>query len=202
MDLMEIDDKDRKRQHYLFTVDHYSDYFEIDLLEDQKASTVVGKCTKNFATHGIPETIICDNGVQFNSAEFKAFATAYEFNISPCSPYHKEGNGKAEATVKIAKALIFKSIDDGTDINLALLNLRNMPNKIGTSPTQRLFSRRTKCMIPVSSELLKPQIIRDVKKIIIDNKSRAKFYHDRTYVKEKTFQQGEQIFVKLTVRQK
>jgi hypothetical protein len=34
MDLMEIEDKDRKRQHYLITVDHYSDYFEIDLLEN------------------------------------------------------------------------------------------------------------------------------------------------------------------------
>jgi hypothetical protein len=131
---------------------------------------------ENFATHGTPETVICDNGVQFNSAEFKAFAIAYEFNISPCSLYHKEGNGKAEATVKIAKALIFKSIDDGTDINLALLSLRNTPNKIDTSPT--LFSRRTRYMIPVSSELLKTQIVRDVKKIIIDNKSRAKFYHD------------------------
>jgi hypothetical protein len=47
-------------------------------------------------------------------------------------------------------------------------------------------------MIPVSSKLLKPQIVRNVKKII---KSRAKFYHDRKCMKEKTFQPGEQIFV-------
>jgi hypothetical protein len=40
MDLMEIDDKDQKHQHYLITVDHYS-----DLLEDQKSSTIIGKCT-------------------------------------------------------------------------------------------------------------------------------------------------------------
>jgi hypothetical protein len=107
------------------------------------------------ATQGIPETVICDNGVQFNSFEFRAFATVYKYNINPCFPYHKEGNGKAETTVKIAKALIFKSIDDGTDINLALLNLRNTPKRFGTSPTQRLFSCRTRCMIPVSSESLR-----------------------------------------------
>jgi hypothetical protein len=131
----------------------------------------VGKNKKNFATHGIPETVICDNGVQFNSAKFRSFAPAYEFSISPCSPYHKEGNGKAVIT----KALIFKTVNDGTDFNLALLNLRNTPNKIGTSPTQRLVSRQTRCMIPVSSELLKPQIVRDIKKIIINKKSQAKF---------------------------
>jgi hypothetical protein len=34
-------------------------------------------------------------------------------------------------------------------------------------------------MIPDSSNLLKPQIARDVKKIIIHNKSRAKLYHDQ-----------------------
>jgi hypothetical protein len=43
----------------------------------------------------------------------------------------------------MAKALITKSIEDKTDINLALINWRDTPNKIGTSPTQRLFSRRT-----------------------------------------------------------
>jgi hypothetical protein len=137
-------------------------------MKDQKSNTVVG--IKPFATHGVLETVICDNCVQFNSAKFRACATAYKFNISPWSPYYKEGNRKAEAAVKIAKALIFKSIDDGTDINLALPNLRSASNKIGTSPTQS-FSRRTTCMIPVSFELLKSQIVRDVKEIIIDNKS-------------------------------
>jgi hypothetical protein len=55
---------------------------------------------------------------------------------------------------------------------------------------KRLCSRRNRCTIPVSSELLKPQIVRDVKKIIIYNKSRAKL------------QPGEQIFVKLSDRHK
>jgi hypothetical protein len=45
MDFMEIDDKDQKHQHYLITVDHYSDFFAIDLLEDQKSITIIGKCT-------------------------------------------------------------------------------------------------------------------------------------------------------------
>jgi hypothetical protein len=36
IDLMEIDDENRNHQHYLITVDHYSDYFEIDQLDDQK----------------------------------------------------------------------------------------------------------------------------------------------------------------------
>jgi hypothetical protein len=52
------------------------------------------------------EVTICDNGTQFNGTEFRKFAVIYEFKVTMCSLYHKEGNGKAEATVKIAKQLI------------------------------------------------------------------------------------------------
>jgi hypothetical protein len=202
MDLMETDDEDQVRRHYLITVDHYSDYFEIDLLDDQRAITVVSKCKKNFASHGIPEVVICDNGSQFLSTEFRKFATKYEFNISPCSPYHKEGNGKAEATVKIAKSLITKSIEAKTDIELVLLNWRNTPNKIGTSPTQRLYSRRTRCLVPCAPELMVPKVIHGVQDSIIDNKIRSKQYHDDKCRKEAEFQPGEMIFVRLNDRQK
>jgi hypothetical protein len=56
--------------------------------------------------------------------------------------------------------------------------------------------------ISLKGQLLKPKIVRDVKEIIVDNKSRAKFYHDPKCMKEKTFHLGEQIFAKLTDRQK
>jgi hypothetical protein len=100
---------------------------------------VVSKCKKNFGSYGIPQVVICDNGVQFLSTESRKFATKYEFNISPCLPYHKEGNGKAKATIKIAKLRITKSIEAKTDIELVLLNWCNTPNKIGTGS----FSERS-----------------------------------------------------------
>jgi RNase H-like domain found in reverse transcriptase/Reverse transcriptase (RNA-dependent DNA polymerase)/Integrase zinc binding domain/Integrase core domain len=202
MDLMEMEGEDTIRQHYLITVDHYSDWFEVDLLDDQTAKSVIKKCKKNFVAHGIPEIVICDNGVQFLSKEFRDFAQKYEFKISTCSPYHKEGNGKAESAVKIAKSLIKKSIVSKTDLELILLGWRNTPNKIGTSPTQRLLSRRTRCQVPCAPELLLPKVVDGVKEKIIENKVQAKEYHDRKTRKEIQFQPGEMVFVRLNDRSK
>jgi Integrase core domain len=186
----------------LITVDHYSDWFEVDLLEDQTSKSVIQKCKKNFVAHGIPEIAICDNGVQFVSKEFRDFAKKYEFRISTCSPYHKEGNGKAESAVKIAKSLIKKSIDSKTDLELILLGWRNTPNKMGTSPTQRLYSRRTRCQVPCAPDLLLPKVVDGVKEKLIEKKLEAKHYHDRKTRKEIQFQPGEMVFVRLNDRSK
>ena len=40
-----------------------------------------------FATHGLPELLVSDNGSEFTSQEFKTFY---------CSPYHRPSNGLAE----------------------------------------------------------------------------------------------------------
>jgi RNase H-like domain found in reverse transcriptase/Reverse transcriptase (RNA-dependent DNA polymerase)/Integrase zinc binding domain/Integrase core domain len=202
MDLMEVIDENQIRRHYLVSVDHYSDFFTLDYLEDQKSSTVIKKCKKNFSNHGIPEIVICDNGVQFLADEFRSFAAEWEFKISTCSPYHKEGNGKAESAVKIAKSLIKKSIESRTDIELALLIWRNTPNKMGTSPAQRLYSRRTRCPIPCAPELLLPKIVEGVKEKIIENKQRSKGYHDTKTRGESEFQIGEMVFVRLNDQSK
>jgi hypothetical protein len=45
---------------------------------------------------------------------------------------------------------------------------------------------------------MKPQIVRNVKQFIIDNKTQSAKYHDRKCIKETTFGPGEQIFVKLS----
>jgi transposase len=59
---------------------------------------------------------ISDNDRQFDNAEFRSFTNRYEFNVSYCCPYHKEGNGKAETTVKIAKQIIKKCNKEKEDV--------------------------------------------------------------------------------------
>jgi hypothetical protein len=129
--------------------------------------------------------------------EFRSFAKEWEFKISTCSPYHKQGNGKAESAVKIAKSLIKKSIESHTDIELALLIWRNTPNSMGTSPAQRLYSRRTRCPIPTAPELLLPKVVEGVKEKIIENKQRSKGYHDTKAREEGEFHSGEMVYVRL-----
>ena len=141
---------------YLVTVDHYSDFFEVDLLPDTLAATVVAVSSVQFARHGIPETLLTDNGPQFISAEFASFCTALTVEHKTSSPYWPQGNGKAESAVKVAKSLLKKSADS-IGFQLALLDYRNTPPQGHTlSPAQRSMGRRTRQMIPAPLASLMP----------------------------------------------
>ena len=137
----------------MVTVDHYSDFIELDELDNALSSTVV-KCSKsNFSRHGIPEILLSDNGPQFVSTEFAAFCDLYGITHITSSQYWPKGNGKAESAVKILKAFMKKC----TDIQLARVMYRNTPQEGHTlSPVQRSMGRRTKLNIPVARELLVP----------------------------------------------
>ena len=59
------------REDYLITVDHYSDSIEVDKLHDTTASSVVEMSKCQFSRHGIPKTVVTDNGPQFVSSEYE-----------------------------------------------------------------------------------------------------------------------------------
>ena len=62
---------------YLITVDHYSDFYEIGRLPTVQSSGVIQSTKQHFSRHGIPHTLITDNGAQFTSDLFKTFAKNY-----------------------------------------------------------------------------------------------------------------------------
>ena len=62
-----------------------------------------------FATHGIPITIVSDNGPPFASVEFKQFMDANGMNHRRVPPYHPSSNGAAENLVKISKEVLRES---------------------------------------------------------------------------------------------
>ena len=138
---------------YLVTVDHYSDYYELDRLPSIQSSAVVQATKHHFGCHGIPHTLITDNGPQFTSDLFKAFATKYGFNHITSSPYWSQSNGRAEAAVKSAKHILLTA----DDVDLALLSVRNTPPAGHTfSPAQRLFGRTLRSDLPQLTSSLEP----------------------------------------------
>ena len=75
------------------------------------------------------------------------------------SPYKGQSNGKAESAVKIAKRLFKRS----ADAYMALLEWQNTPTiGMGSTPSQRLFSRRTRGAIVASDWMLKSCIQDDM----------------------------------------
>ena len=59
-------------RYYLVTVDYHSNYFELDILHDTTAASVIDPTKAQFASHGIAY-MMTDNGSQYTSEEYAAF---------------------------------------------------------------------------------------------------------------------------------
>ena len=97
------------------------------------------------------------------------------------SPYHSQGNGNAEATVKIANAMLKKVNQDNLDINLAILAWCKTSIEVGCySSAQKLQSRRMRTQLSTASELLKPELPQGIEEEIKCRRQKAKQQCDRS----------------------
>jgi len=107
-----------------------------------------------FSHHGIPETIISDNGPQYSSQKFADFASLYNFCHVTSSPHYPQSNGQAERAVQIVKKLL-KASDD---LYLALLTYCTTPLPwCNLSPAQLLMGHPLRSTLPQVEDQYKPQ---------------------------------------------
>jgi hypothetical protein len=143
-------------KNYLVTVCHHSDWIETDELENTLSSTVVNATRRHFVRFGVPEVCHTNNGPQIISKEYQDFARDYGFKDTTSSPYHSQGNGRAEAAVKVCKSQLRKS----EDYDKAMLFYRNTPPTGHTySAAQRMFCHRTRTTLPTCDSLLAAQSV-------------------------------------------
>ena len=154
------------QQQFLIIVDYWSGFFEVQELTKVTSKSVITASKVQFARHGIPDTLISDNGRQFASAEFAQFTREWQIQHRTSSPHYPQSNGRAENTVKTCKSLLKKEKASGEDPLLALLDWRNTPTEdMGTSPAQRLMGQRTRALLPMHPSLLKAQGQDETKKL-------------------------------------
>ena len=70
------------------------------------ADKVILACKVRFERHGMPDTVITDNGPQFSATEFSAFARDWQFNHLTSRLRYPQSNGQAENEVKTCKTLM------------------------------------------------------------------------------------------------
>ena len=180
-DIFTLDGKD-----YLCTVDYYSGYFEVDSLSSKTGKVIISKLKEHFATRGIPNEVVSDNGPTFNSMEFAIFLRSTGVEHVTSSLLYPQSNGRVENARKTAKKLLKKSKESGTEYYLSLLNWRNTPTEgMNTSPAQRMFGRRTRTQLPTAEELLRPQTaaVETIKEQTLKRKEKQAFYYNQ-HVKE------------------
>ncbi|CAB3986195.1 Transposon Ty3-G Gag-Pol poly [Paramuricea clavata] len=78
-------------------------FWEIDLLENVKAKTVIRKMKSKFARYGVPDLCVSDNGPQFVSEEYHKISESWKFQRVTSSPRHPQSNGRVENAVQAVK---------------------------------------------------------------------------------------------------
>ena len=104
-----------------------------------------------------------------------------EFEHVTSSPRYPQSNGKAENAVKIVKTLMRKCVLDKKDPFLALLDWRNTANEtIGLSAAERLFGRKTRTRLTLSTRNLQTKDSGEVTSKLYTRKRKTNYYNHGT----------------------
>ena len=158
---------------------NYSDWIEVDKLDNTLSSTAIEKTKGHFARYGVPVICHSDSGPRLTSKHYRTFSVEYGFKHITSSPYHPKGNGRAEAAVKVAESMLKKA----DDFHSARLIYRNTPPQGHTySPAQRMFLRHAKTTLPTTDQLLSPTMInfRFDEEEILKKRRDCKAYYERS----------------------
>ena len=139
--------------------------------------------------------VVSDNGPCYSSAEFKKFSEDWGFHHVTSSPGHPQSNGQSERTVQTVKSML----EEADDPYKALLSYRNTPlDEVNLSPSQMLMGRRLRTQIPMTREMLKPQLYdpEEVLPKLKEMQRKQKLQNDKTAKELPPLMNGEFVRVR------
>ena len=182
-------------RNYLVTIDYYSKWPELTLLNSMTSTAVITALKSQFARYGVPSVLMSDNGPCYSSEQFKQFSQDWCFDHVTSSPGYPQSNGQSERSVQTLKAMLEKADDPYK----ALLSYRNTPlDGVNLSPAQMLMGRRLRTFIPVTEDMLKPQLYdpEEVLPKLKERQRKQKVQHDRTAKELPPLKEGEVVRLK------
>ncbi|CAB4042603.1 PREDICTED: uncharacterized protein K02A2.6-like, partial [Paramuricea clavata] len=127
-------------------------YQQSEIVKSTKATTVIPKLDKIFATHGIPPTVKSDNGPPFNREEYSRYLKAFGIKPVFSTPLYPQGNAEVEQFMqplgKTLKAAKIEGHPWHQVLNRFLLQYHN-PTFHHWSTTSRTVNRTVKGKLPV-----------------------------------------------------
>ena len=183
------------QKDYLIVTDYFSYYPEIVSLRSTSTKAVVDGLKSIFGRHGVPDTLITDNGPQYSSMEFQQFTKDWSFTHQTVSPHFPSSNGLAESAVKTVKNILKKSMDSNSDVFKALLAYRTTPLQCGKSPAQLLMQRRLKNTLPMHHSLLKVSNGEETVEQKLAQKEKQKQHFDKHSQSLPAMSTGDQVLL-------
>ena len=172
----------------LVIVDAHSKWLEALTVTTATSQSTIEKLRSVFATHGLPEVLVTDNGTPFTSEEFAAFIKANGIKHMKSVPYHPASNGLVERGVQTLKAAIRKSgsgVNLETQLSRFLFQYRLTPHSTtGVSPAELMMNRRLRSRL----DLLHP----DMSQRVRQKQEQQKATHDQ-HTHKRTFEVGDWV---------
>ena len=159
---------------FLLIIDAHSKWMDIHCVNSATSSVTIDKMRSTFASHGLPEIVVSDNGSNFVSSEFKSFLQKNGIKHLTSTPYHPSTNGLVERAVQTFKQEMKKQDDGSVDTKLASFPLSyriTLQSTTGESPAQLRWGRSLRSHL----DLLRP----DVATRVHLAQSRQKKQHDQ-----------------------
>ena len=145
-----------KGEMFLVVMDAYSKWLDVHHMKSITSTATIEKLREMFATHGLPATLISNNGSNFTSSEFQEFVKRNEIKHIKAAPYHPASNGLAERAVQIFKEG-YEKMEGGsvqTKLSRFLLSYHTTPHSTtGVPPAELLMKRRLHTQL---SQTLRP----------------------------------------------
>ena len=159
---------------FLIIVDAHSKWLDVITMNNITSENTILVLREVFATWGLPESMVSDNGPTFTSDIFKKFMAHNKVKHILSTPFHPSTNGLAERAVETFKNSMRKNVKGSVRERVAkfLTKYRSTPHSTtGVSPSELMLGRRMRTHL----DLLHPSI-----RSHVDNEqTRQKINHDR-----------------------
>ena len=95
-------------QMLLVMGDAHSKWIKVGVSSQATRAVTIQHMREAFSRHGLPRTLVTDNGPCFSSEEFQVFLKANSIRHVKTAPYHPASNGLAEKAVGTITAALAK----------------------------------------------------------------------------------------------
>ena len=137
----------------LVIVDYYSRFPVVEILQSTTSSVIIHRMHKIFSIHGLPETLVTDNGPQFISDDFARYLQQCGINHHRVTPLWPRADGEVERFNRVLKKAIQTSHSEGKnwkfEIYTFLLAYRTTAHSVtGIPPSELMFCRKIRSKLP------------------------------------------------------
>ncbi|KAK0589445.1 hypothetical protein LWI29_014410 [Acer saccharum] len=150
-------------KHAIVAVDYFTKWVEAELLVHITEVNTISFVKKNILYRfGIPNTIITDNGTQFDGRKFRELCDKYSINNYYASPAHPQTNGQTEAVNKIInhnlKAKLATKKGSWADKLPQVLWAYRTTDRGSTGETPYSMAYGAEAVIPVETSFSSPRV--------------------------------------------